>query len=72
MNESLLSGKNVIVQGITGAHGSFHTRAMVVAGTHVVAGTSPGKAGQKLDDIPVYDSIVDIQADMAVDTRNRV
>jgi succinyl-CoA synthetase alpha subunit len=68
MNENLLSGKNVIVQGITGAHGSFHTRAMVAAGTHVVAGTSPGKAGQKLDDIPVYDSIVDIQADMAVDT----
>jgi succinyl-CoA synthetase alpha subunit len=68
MNENLLSGKNVIVQGITGAHGSFHTRAMVVAGTHVVAGTSPGKAGQKLDDIPVYDSIADIQADMAVDT----
>jgi succinyl-CoA synthetase alpha subunit len=68
MNEQLLTGKNVIVQGITGSHGSFHTRAMVLAGTHIVAGTSPGKAGQTVDDIPVYDSIAAIQADMAVDT----
>jgi succinyl-CoA synthetase alpha subunit len=68
MNNALLTGKNVIVQGITGAHGSFHTRAMVVAGTSIVAGTSPGKAGHDLDGIPVYDSIKDIQADMAVDT----
>ena len=68
MNESLLIGKNVIVQGITGSHGAFHTRAMVAAGTSVVAGTSPGKAGQDIDGIPVYNSIIDIQADMAVDT----
>ncbi len=68
MNEALLTGKNVIVQGITGSHGAFHTRAMVAAGTSVVAGTSPGKAGQDIDGIPVYNSITDIQADMAVDT----
>ena len=68
MNEQLLTGKNVIVQGITGAHGSFHTRAMVAAGTNVVAGTSPGKAGQTVDDIPVYESITAIQTDMHVDT----
>ena len=68
MNESLLIGKNVVVQGITGSHGAFHTRAMVAAGTSVVAGTSPGKAGQDIDGIPVYNSIIDIQADMAVDT----
>lgn len=67
MNESLLTGKNVIVQGITGGHGSFHTRAMVAAGTNIVAGTSPGKAGQDVDGIPVYNSIADIKADMAVD-----
>jgi succinyl-CoA synthetase alpha subunit len=67
MNEQLLAAKNVIIQGITGAHGSFHTRAMVAAGTNVVAGTTPGKAGQNVDGIPVYDSIADIQADMAVD-----
>lgn len=68
MNEALLTGKNVIVQGITGSHGAFHTRAMVAAGTSVVAGTSPGKAGQDIDGIPVYNSIADIQADMAIDT----
>ena len=68
MNEQLLTGKNVIVQGITGTHGSFHAKAMHVAGTHIVAGTSPGKAGQFVDKIPVYNSIADIQADMLVDT----
>lgn len=68
MNEELLTGKNVIVQGITGSHGSFHTRAMMVAGTTIVAGTSPGKAGQTVDGIPVYNSITDIQQDMSVDT----
>jgi succinyl-CoA synthetase alpha subunit len=68
MNEALLTGKNVIVQGITGAHGSFHTRAMIVAGTNIVAGTSPGKGGQDVDGIPVYNSIADIQADMTIDT----
>ena len=67
MTEELLAGKNVIVQGITGTHGSFHTRAMLAAGTNVVAGTSPGKAGQKVDDIPVYGSVKDIQADVRVD-----
>lgn len=68
MNEALLTGKNVIVQGITGTHGSFHTKAMVGAGTNIVAGTSPGKAGQTVDGIPVYNSIKDIQADMQIDT----
>lgn len=68
MNESLLAGKNVIVQGITGAHGSFHTRAMIAAGTNIIAGTSPGKGGQFVDDIPVYNNIADIQAKTHVDT----
>jgi succinyl-CoA synthetase alpha subunit len=68
MNEKLLTGKNIIVQGITGSHGSFHARAMIAAGTTIVAGTSPGKAGQNIDGIPVYNSIKDIQADMRVDT----
>lgn len=67
MNEQLLAGKNVIVQGITGAHGSFHAKAMRDTGTHIIAGTSPGKAGQFVDEIPVYDSIAAIQADTPVD-----
>lgn len=68
MNETLLTGKNVIVQGITGAHGSFHTRAMIAAGTNIIAGTSPGKGGQFVDDIPVYNKIAEIQAKTHVDT----
>lgn len=68
MNKALFTGKNVIVQGITGTHGSFHTSAMKAAGTRIVAGTSPGKAGQIVDGIPVYNSISDIKKDFSVDT----
>jgi len=57
---NVFAGKNVIVQGITGAHGSFQTKAMVAAGTHIVAGTTPGKAGQEVEGIKVYDAIKDI------------
>jgi succinyl-CoA synthetase alpha subunit len=57
---NLFEGKNVIVQGITGAHGSFQTKAMLEAGTHIVAGVTPGKAGYEVEGIPVYNSIVDI------------
>jgi len=47
----------VVVQGITGGEGQFHTRQMVEYGTNVVAGTSPGKGGQEMDGIPVYDTV---------------
>lgn len=67
MTEELLNGKNVIVQGITGAHGSFHAKAMRAANTNIVAGTSPGKGGQDVDGIPVYNSIAEIKVDMTVD-----
>ena len=67
MDNNLLAGKNVIVQGITGSQGSFHTRAMVAAGTNIIAGTSPNKAGQEFEGIPVYATIADIQKDMHVD-----
>lgn len=68
MDSSLFFGKNVIVQGITGSQGTFHTRNMVAYGTPIVAGTSPGKAGQLVDNIPVYATIEDIKRDMPVDT----
>lgn len=61
MNEALLRPHSVIVQGITGAHGAFHTKAIVATGTNIIAGTSPGKAGQFVDNIPVYETIADIQ-----------
>ena len=67
MNSQLLSAKNVIVQGITGTHGRFQTGAMLPAGTNVVAGTTPGKAGQIVEGVPVYDSIVDVQKSHTVD-----
>ena len=63
----LFAPKHVIVQGITGSHGSFHTRAMVKAGTNIVAGTSPTKFGTTLDGIPVYKTIAEIKAHNAVD-----
>ncbi len=47
----------VVVQGMTGNQGSFHTGQMVKYGTNVVAGTSPNKAGQDHDGIPVFASV---------------
>ena len=47
----------VIVQGITGGEGRFHTEQMVEYGTNVVAGAVPGKGGQEVDGIPVYDTV---------------
>lgn len=47
----------VVVQGITGNEGLFHTRQMVEYGTKVVAGVTPGKGGQKIDGIPVFNTV---------------
>jgi succinyl-CoA synthetase alpha subunit len=58
---------NVVVQGVTGRDGSFHARQMVADGTKIVAGVTPGKGGQKLDDIPVYNSVPDAMAEHKVD-----
>lgn len=49
--------KGIIVQGMTGAYGSLHTRNMASYGTNVVAGVTPGKGGQSFEGIPVYDTI---------------
>lgn len=67
MDKNLFTGKNVIVQGITGSQGTFHARSMKQAGTNIIAGTSPTKAGSSVDDIPVYGSIAAIQADHQID-----
>lgn len=64
---NIFEGKNVIVQGITGAHGSFQTKAMLAAGTNVVAGTTPGKGGQTVENTPVYNSIEEVKKDHQVD-----
>jgi succinyl-CoA synthetase alpha subunit len=47
----------LIVQGITGRDGSFHTRQMMEYGTRVVAGVTPGKGGQKFDGVPIFDTV---------------
>lgn len=49
----------IVIQGITGSEGSFHTREAVKMGTQVVAGVTPGKGGTELDGIPVYHRVVD-------------
>lgn len=47
----------VIVQGITGRDGSFHTEAMLQYGTRVVAGVTPGKGGRMVGAVPVFDTV---------------
>jgi succinyl-CoA synthetase alpha subunit len=47
----------VLVQGITGGHGSFHTSQMLAYGTQIVAGVTPGKGGQKEHGVPVFDTV---------------
>jgi succinyl-CoA synthetase alpha subunit len=47
----------VLVQGITGREGMFHARQCIAYGTAVVAGVTPGKGGQKMDDVPVFNTV---------------
>jgi succinyl-CoA synthetase alpha subunit len=56
---SILVDENsrIVVQGITGREGSFHTRQMLAYGTRVVAGVTPGKGGQAFENVPVFDSV---------------
>jgi succinyl-CoA synthetase alpha subunit len=49
----------LLVQGITGREGKFHTRQCIEYGTRVVAGVTPGKGGQTMDDVPVFNSVQD-------------
>jgi succinyl-CoA synthetase alpha subunit len=56
---AILVGKDtrVVVQGITGRDGSFHTEKMLEYGTKVVAGVTPGKGGQVVHGVPVFDTV---------------
>lgn len=58
---SILVDKNtrLIVQGITGREGGFHTEQMLEYGTNVVAGVTPGKGGTEFAGVPVFDSVED-------------
>jgi succinyl-CoA synthetase alpha subunit len=53
----LNENSKVLVQGITGSEGTKHTRRMVASGTNIVAGVTPGKGGQDVDGIPVFNSV---------------
>ncbi|TMC15597.1 MAG: succinate--CoA ligase subunit alpha [Chloroflexi bacterium] len=52
----------VVVQGITGREGLYHTRNMIAAGTNIVAGVTPGKGGQTVENIPVFDTLSQAKA----------
>jgi succinyl-CoA synthetase alpha subunit len=61
---SILFDKNsrVIVQGITGREGAYHTRGMLAAGTNIVGGTTPGKGGQQTEGLPIFDTVAEARA----------
>ncbi|MFW9822257.1 MAG: succinate--CoA ligase subunit alpha, partial [Candidatus Thorarchaeota archaeon] len=58
----------VLVQGITGSQGSFHTRLMLDYGTKIVAGVTPKKGGESVHDIPVFNSVKEAVDETGCDT----
>jgi succinyl-CoA synthetase alpha subunit len=67
---SILVGNEtrLLVQGITGREGSFHTQQMVEYGTNVVAGVTPGKAGQDVHGVPVFNTVEDAVRETGANT----
>jgi len=67
---SILINKDtrLLVQGITGRDGGFHASKMKAYGTRVVAGTSPGKAGEIVQDIPVFNTVRDAVSETGANT----
>ena len=67
---SILLNQNskVIVQGITGRDGSFHTRQMLSYGTKVVGGVTPGKGGQEVSGVPVFNTVAQAKEKTKADT----
>jgi succinyl-CoA synthetase alpha subunit len=62
MSILLSSSTPVIVQGITGREGQFHTRNMKAAGTNIVGGVTPGKGGTTAEGVPVFDTVAEAKA----------
>ncbi|MFZ5597331.1 MAG: succinate--CoA ligase subunit alpha [Bacillota bacterium] len=58
---------NVLVQGATGNQGRFHTKQMLAYGTRIVGGTSPGKGGQVVDGVKIYDTVFAAMEEQRVD-----
>jgi succinyl-CoA synthetase alpha subunit len=57
----------VVVQGITGSQGRFHTNLMKSYGTRIVAGVTPGRGGQEAEGVPVYDTIMEAREEHEID-----
>ncbi|RJR26615.1 MAG: succinate--CoA ligase subunit alpha [Desulfobacteraceae bacterium] len=57
MSILLNSESRVVIQGITGREGAFHTRQMIAYGTKIVAGVTPGKGGQEFEGITVFNTV---------------
>ena len=57
----------IIVQGITGTQGQFHTGQMIAYGSKIVGGVSPGKGGQEVHGVPVYDTVEEAMLKQQVD-----
>ncbi len=57
----------LLVQGITGREGSFHTRRCIEYGTRVAAGVTPGKGGETFDDVPVFNSVEEAVVETGAD-----
>jgi succinyl-CoA synthetase alpha subunit len=62
------TGTKLLVQGITGNEGTFHTLRNRAYGTKVVAGVTPGKAGRDVEGIPVFDTVADAVRETGADT----
>ena len=62
MSIFLNQDSKVLVQGMTGSEGTKHTRRMIASGTNIVAGVTPGKGGQDVDGIPVFNSVGEAMA----------
>ena len=67
MTPQLFTGKNVIIQGITGKNGRFHAQNMLNYKTPIVAGTSPNQAVSEVHSVPVFRTISDIKKRFAID-----
>ena len=78
-NEGVLAGMSILVnkdtrllvQGITGREGAFHTQQMIDYGTNVVAGMTPGKGGTEAMGVPVFDTVKEAVKD-AGNSRKKV
>jgi len=61
------SESKICVQGITGNEGSFHTRQCIEYGTKIAAGVTPGKGGQSMDNVPVFNTVAQAKDETGAD-----